>query len=51
VNDVRATPVVRRRAAPLVLTAVHDHVRTLEVSVLGVDGAKFRFNQDGGNDE
>lgn len=51
VNDVRATPVVRRRAAPLVLTAVHDHVRTLEVSVLGVDGAKFRFNRDGGNDE
>lgn len=51
VNDVRAAPVVRRRSVPLVLTAVHDHVRTLEVSVLGVDGAEFRFHGDGGNDK
>ena len=42
VNDVRAAPVVQRRSAPLVLTAVHDHVRTLEVSVPGVDGARKR---------
>jgi len=30
---------------------VHDHVRTLEVSLLGVAGAKFRFNRDRGNYE
>jgi len=42
VNDVRVAPVVQRRSAPLVLTAVHDHVRTLEVSVPGVDGARKR---------
>jgi hypothetical protein len=51
VNDARKEPASRLRAAPLVLTAVHDHVRTLEVSLLGVAGAKFRFNRDRGNYE